>query len=274
MMRFGSMPHDGGHLLLTPDEAAEARASDPVAEKYLRKLVGAAELIQGKERFCLWLGMASSQEVRRSRTIQDRAARVRSVRLTSPDPSAVAAASTPTLFKCDRQPGQRYLAVPGVSSERRRYLPIAFLDPDVIATNALLTIDGANLVTFGVLSSTVFLAWTATVSGRLKSDYRISAEITYNNFPWPELNAAQRTAVETAAQGVLDARAAHPGSTLADLYDPLAMPADLVKAHKALDREVLAAYGLKPSAGDAAILTKLFERYQELTVSLQDDPTP
>lgn len=264
-MRFGSMPHDGGHLLLTPDEAADVRSSDPTAAKYLQRIIGAAELIQGRERWCLWLTNATASDLRSSPVIRARADAVRKVRLVSPDPSAVTAATTPSLFKCDRQPSSRYLAVPSVSSENRSYVPMAFFDPDVIASNLLLTIAGADLVTFGVLSSRVFSVWNRTVSGRMKSDCRISAEVTYNNFPWPVLDDAGRSRVEAAAQRVLDARAAHPQDTLADLYDPLAMPADLVAAHRGLDRVVLAAYGLRTSVDDARVLTVLFDRYRELT---------
>lgn len=264
-MRFGSMPHDGGHLLLSPEEAAEVRAVDPIAAKYLRRLIGAAELIQGRERWCIWAGAADPPELHASKVIRERAALVRAVRLASSDPSAVAAAATPALFKYDRQPQSRYLAVPSVSSERRYYVPLAFMDADVIASNLLLTIDGADLVTFGVMSSRAFSVWNAAVSGRLKSDCRISAEITYNNFPWPDFDDAQRAAIESAAQAVLDARAAHPGSTLAALYDPLTMPVNLVTAHRKLDRVIVATYGLKGSASGEVLLAALFDRYAELT---------
>jgi hypothetical protein len=264
-MRFGSMPHDGGHLLLSPTEAAEVRASDPVASKYLLPLIGAQELIQGKERWCLWMKDAAPQDIRTSPTIRERAAAVKAVRLASPDPSAVAAAATPTLFKYDRQPTSRYLAVPSVSSERREYLPLAFREPTVIATNLLLTIDNASLATFAVMASKVFTVWNKAVSGRLKSDCRISAEITYNNFPWAELDAQQQADIEAAADGVLQARAEHPEATLADLYDPLSMPKNLAKAHQRLDAAVLKNYGLDARATDAEILSALFERYLALT---------
>jgi hypothetical protein len=145
---------------------------------------------------------------------------------------------------------------------------MALFPPDVIATNALLTIDNADLFTFGVLHGRPFQVWNATVSGRLESRFRISAEITYNNYPWPVREAAHRVAIEVAAQGVIDARAKHPDQTLADLYNPLGMPPDLLKAHEQLDRVVLAAYGLKPSATDAEVLAALFSRYEELTAPL------
>jgi hypothetical protein len=145
---------------------------------------------------------------------------------------------------------------------------MALFPPDVIASNALLTIDNADLFTFGVLHGRPFQVWNATVSGRLKSDFRISAEITYNNYPWPEVDSAARAVVETAAQGVLAARDAHPGASLADLYGPLSMPADLTKAHQDLDKAVLTAYGLKPNATDAEVLAELFSRYEKLTSPL------
>jgi hypothetical protein len=264
-MRFGSMPHDGGHLLLSPAEAAEVRENDPIAAPYLRPLIGAQELIQGRERWCLWLPDASPEDIRRSPSIRERAAEVKAVRLASPDPSAVSAAATPTLFKYDRQPKSRYLAVPRVSSERREYLPLAFREPIVIATDALLTIDEATTATFALMASKVFTVWNKSVSGRLKSDCRISAEITYNNFPWAAMTDAQRSELEAAAQGVLDARAAHPTATLADLYDPLSMPKDLTLAHRRLDRTVMSLYGLGSAATDADVLTALFARYLELT---------
>jgi hypothetical protein len=145
---------------------------------------------------------------------------------------------------------------------------MALFPPEIIATDSLLTIDSADLFTFGVLHSRPFQVWNATVSGRLESRFRISAEITYNNYPWPARDDAQRVAIEAAAQGVIDARAKHPDQTLADLYNPLAMPPDLLKAHEQLDRVVLAAYGLKPSATDAEVLSALFGRYEEMTAPM------
>jgi hypothetical protein len=267
-MRFGSMPHDGGFLLVEPEDAVTIRANDPIAARYLRKLIGARELIQGQERFCLWLVDAPASDVRGSKEIMRRAELVAEERRKSPDPAAVKAVATPTLFKARRQPEHQYLAVPGVSSESRRYVPMALFSPDVIATNALLTIDNADLFTFGVLHGRLFQVWNATVSGRMKSDFRISAEITYNNYPWPVREAASRVAIEAAAQGVIDARTKHPDQTLADLYNPLGMPPDLLKAHEQLDRVVLAAYGLKPSTTDAEVLSALFTRYEELVAPM------
>jgi hypothetical protein len=268
LMRFGSMPHDGGFLLVEPEDAVSIRANDPIAAKYLRKLIGAKELIQGQERFCLWLVDAPASDIRNSKEIMRRAELVAEERRKSPDPAAVKAVATPTLFKARRQPTHRYLAVPSVSSENRSFVPMQFFEPDVIATNRVHTINSADNFTFGVLHSRPFNVWNRVVSGRLESRLMISAEITYNNYPWPVREAAQRAAIEAAAQGVIDARTNHPDQTLADLYNPLGMPPDLLKAHEQLDRVVLAAYGLKPSATDAEVLSTLFTRYEELTAPL------
>jgi len=266
-MRFGSMPHDGGHLLLTEEEASSVRATDPVAAPYLRKLIGSDELINNTNRYCLWLVDAPPNVFRQSSFIHDRCERVREVRLKSPDPAAVKAASTPGLFKARRQPTSTYIAVPRVSSEKRNYVPMARFNADVIASDAVLTIDDSSLYAFGVVQSRSFMIWMAAVSGRLESRFRISAEITYNNFPWPE-DPTNKTQIETAAQAVIDARNNHPGASLADLYDPLAMPRDLVEAHQKLDHEVLAAYGLKASSTESEILANLFTRYSALTATL------
>jgi hypothetical protein len=270
LMRFGSMPHDGGHLLVEPEDAAKIRASDPIATKYLRNLIGARELIQGQERYCLWLVNAPSADVRASKEIMRRADLVAAERRKSPDPAAVKAVATPTLFKARRQPEHEYLAVPRVSSETRKYVPMALVPPEVIATDSLLTVDNADLYTFGVLHGRPFQVWNATVSGRLESRFRISAEITYNNYPWPERTPEGVVAVTAAAKAVIASREAHPGSTLADLYDPMSMPPDLVKAHHDLDTAVLKAYGLKPTPTDAEVLSELFGRYAELTRGLLD----
>jgi type I restriction-modification system DNA methylase subunit len=272
-MRFGSMPHDGGHLLLTDEEAAALRNSDPETAPYIHRLIGADELINNTKRFCLWLVDAPVTAYRQSAFIKDRCEKVREVRLKSPDPAAVKAATTPGLFKARRQPQSTYIAIPRVSSEKRDYVPMARFSPDVIATDAVLTIGNDSLYAFGVVQSKSFMVWMAAVSGRLKSDYRISAEITYNNFPWPD-EPANKTQIETAAQAVIDARNNHPGASLADLYDPLAMPHDLIDAHQKLDREVLTAYGPKPTATESEILANLFTRYSALTADLFTEEKP
>jgi hypothetical protein len=269
IMQKGSQPTDSGLLShVSPGEVARTRDGDPSAAKYLRRVIGAEELINGVERWCFWLEGADPADVRNSAELRQRVEGVQKFRLSSKKSKTRDDAQTPHLFQERRQPFFTYLAVPSVSSESRRYVPMALFPPDVIASNALLTIDNADLFTFGVLHGRPFQVWNATVSGRLKSDFRISAEITYNNYPWPEVDSAARAVVETAAQGVLAARDAHPGASLADLYGPLSMPADLTKAHQDLDKAVLTAYGLKPNATDAEVLAELFSRYEKLTSPL------
>lgn len=271
-MMFGSMANDGGHLLVSAEEAAAIRASDEAAAKYLRRFIGAAEMIQGRERHCLWLVDAVPADIRNSTTLTTRIKAVQQVRTASPRATTRELASTPALFGEIRQPTARYLAVPRVSSGARRYVPMELMEPDVIASDALLTVNNADLWTFGVLSSRAFSVWNAAVSGRLKSDYRVSAEVTYNNFPWPnEVLTSARSSVEAAALTVISTRATHPASTLADLYDPLAMPPDLVKAHRELDKLVLGLFGLRRTATNAEVLAALFARYRQL-VTPADDP--
>jgi hypothetical protein len=274
IMDYGSKPTDGGHLSdISTEEAEQIRQTDAVASKYLRKLVGAQEIINGKERWCLWLPDIEPGDIKSSPELKQRIGSVRSMRLASKKQTTKADAATPHLFQEIRQPDSNYLAVPRVSSETRRYVPMALMPADVVVNDSLLTVSNATLYTFAILHSSAFMAWNAAVSGRLKSDYRISAEITYNNFPWPE-EPANKNQIETAAQAVIDARNNHPDASLADLYDPLAMPSDLLAAHQKLDREVLSAYGLKASATESEILANLFTRYSALTADLFTDEKP
>lgn len=266
-MVFGSMPNDGQHLILNEAEADVIRATDPLAAAYIRPLLGSREFIQGQTRFCLWLKDAQPADIRGSQTLRERVSWVREERLKSTRTATKKLADIPHLFGEIRQPRARYLAVPSISSSTRKYVPIGFLSPDVIATNKLLTVEGADLYEFGVLTSSAFNSWNRAISGRLKSDFQVSIEITYNNFPWPE-NPKNRDAIEAAAQAVLDVREKYPTSSLADLYDPRSMPKNLVDAHNALDRLVLSSYGLKSDATEADILANLFARYAELTADL------
>jgi hypothetical protein len=300
----GSQPTDGGHLILTAQERQELLEREPAAEKWLRPYIGGEELINGGQRWCLWLKGITPDELRAMPLVLERVERVREARLKSPTKSVREFAAYPTLFTQDRQPDQPYLALPEVSSEHRRFIPMAFLPPTVVASNKLQIMVGASLFHFGVLNSTMHMAWVRTVSGRLESRYSYAPAV-YNNFPWPDCaltpalseggrEQKQRTAIEAAAQGVLDARALYlpspasrlshappsPASgrgvggegnqttTLADLYDPLTMPPELVKAHQALDRAVDAAYGVKGFASEAERVAFLFARYQQLTAPL------
>ena len=260
----GSQPTDGGHLILSEQDADELLSAEPTAAKWLKTYIGGEELINGGRRYCLWLKGISPKELKSMPAVMKRVAAVSQARLKSPTKSVQAFADKPTLFTQDRQPDKDYLGVPEVSSERRRFIPIAFLSADIIASNKVQIVEGATQYHFGMLCSTMHNAWVRTVAGRLKSDYSYSPAV-YNNFPWPTPTDKQRAAIEAAAQAVLDARAAHPDSSLADLYDPLTMPPDLVKAHQKLDAAVDASYGYKGGSTDAARVAFLFGLYQELT---------
>jgi hypothetical protein len=263
---FGSMPNDGGHLLLSADERTALLAAEPAAHAWLRPFQGSEEFLNGIERWCLWLADCPPNELRRMPAVAARVASVKAHRLASTRPTTRQLADVPSLFGEIRQPIGDYLAIPKTSSERRRVVPIAPMPARVVASTELFTLPDANPFVFGVLCSTMHNAWVRYTCGRLKSDFRYSAGIVYNNFPWPESPAdKQRAAIETAAQGVLDARAQFPQSSLADLYDPLTMPPVLVKAHQVLDAAVDAAYGKRGFRNDAERVAFLFERYQAIT---------
>lgn len=264
----GSKPADGGFLSnISPEEANEIRKSDPVASKYLKRIIGAQELLNGKERFCLWLVGADPNDIKTSKVISSRVAEVRAMREASADKTTKADADKPTLFQKIRQPKTDYLAIPATSSSNRNYVPIAYETTETIVTNALLTIPESDLETFAILQSKVFAVWNDAVSGRLKSDYRISAEITYNNFPFLNLNIEQRNKLKETAQGILNAREEFPGSSLAVLYDKNAMPPALRAAHNENDKAVLNFYELKNNSTNLEILKRLFELYSELASS-------
>ncbi len=260
----GSQPTDGGHLILTESEKQALVSVEPIAGKWLRPFVGGDELINGGHRWCLWLKDISPSDLRALPEVMKRVADVAHARRKSPTRSVQEFAERPTLFTQDRQPAGDYLGLPEVSSERRRFIPVAFLDSSIVASNKVQIVEGATLFHFAVLCSTMHNAWMRTVGGRLKSDYSYSPAV-YNNFPWPEPTDKQRATIETAAQGILVARAVHPDATLADLYDPLTMPPNLTKAHQVLDKAVDAAYGYKAATTDAARVAFLFGLYQQLT---------
>jgi hypothetical protein len=244
---FGSMPNDGGHLLLSDGERRELLVQEPRAEKWIRPFVGADEFLNRIPRWCLWLVDCPAAELKAMPAVVERVAGVRRHRLASARETTRQLADTPTLFGEIRQPSGPYLLIPRVSSERRRFIPIGFMDADVIASDACLIVPDATPYHFGILASTMHNAWVRTVAGRLKSDYRYSAQIVYHNFPWPTaVTDKQTAAVQTAAQAVLDAREAEfardATTTLATLYDPGLMPPALVQAHRELDRAVDAAY--------------------------------
>ena len=263
---FGNMPNDGGHLLLSPAEAQILRTSDAVAAKYMRQFLGADEFINKLDRYCLWLADSTLEERQASPEINRRTQAVQAMRAASTRAATQKLAEVPHLFGEIRHTGQPYVVVPLHSSENRRFIPIGYFGADVICGNANAMLPNASLYEFGMLCSTMHNAWMRTVCGRLKSDYRYSNTIVYNNYPWPKAPSAKaRQAVEAAAQGVLDARAKHPEQSLAWLYNPETMPAPLRDAHDTLDVAVDDAYGYMGRDDDADRVAYLFERYRELT---------
>jgi len=265
---IGNKPIDGGNYLFTTEERDEFLKVEPSAAKWFRRWLGSDEFINGYERWCLWLGECPPDELRRMPEALKRIEAVRKVRLESKSEPTRKIADTPTRFHVENMPAGNFLVVPKVSSERRPFIPIGFMTPETFCSDLVFIIPNATLYHFGINSSTMHNSWMRSVCGRLESRYRYSAGIVYNNFPWPESTDKQQTAIEIAAQAVLDARAKFPTSTLADLYDPLSMPPELVKAHQALDRAVDAAYGKTTFKTEAERVAFLFERYQQLTVPL------
>lgn len=273
VMRYGNKPTDGGNYILDVGEKETLLKKEPGAWRFIRPYMGSEDFINNKERWCLWLKDASPQELRSLPEVMTRIERVRAFRSVSSAEPTRKAADTPALFFYISQPDADYLVIPEVSSERRQFIPIGYVSKDVICSNTNYLIPEANFFILGILCSTMHMAWVRHVCGRLKSDYRYSGSMVYNNFPWPyHPTEKQRAAIEQAAQNVLCARTAHPDSSLADLYDPVAMPSDLRQAHQVLDRVVDAAYGKKTFASDAervAFLFDLYHQYISLLPSLE-----
>lgn len=262
----GSQPTDGGNLLIGSEEELRSLIeAEPGLEKHIRRFVGSEEFINDKRRFCFWLVDAPQQLIDESSILRERLEAVRQMRLASTKAQTRSAADTPALFTEIRQPDSDYILVPRVSSERRAYIPIGFLKPTTIASDSAQVIPNATLYHFGVLTSQFHNAWMRTVTGRLKSDYRYSNKIVYNNFVWPEPSEPQRQHIEWCAQQVLDARGNYPDKSLADLYDPDKMPSDLRQAHQGLDAAVEAAYGVNFDGDEEKIVSHLFKLYTEAT---------
>jgi len=264
-MDFGSMPNDGGFLSDIDEETAlEIKKTDPIAGKYLRNIIGARELIHNEKRFCLWLVDADIAEMRNSPTIKQRVSEVKKLRSESKRAATNRLAATPHLFGEIRQPNTQYIAIGSVSSENREYFPISIMQKDVITNNAVLLIPTDDIALFAILISSAAAIWIRAVSGRLESRIRVSATITYNNFPFPKLLPKDKAAIEDSGKLILDTRAIYPELSLADLYDPLHMPKDLRDAHKKNDKLVLGMFGLKDAATNVEILEKWFYLYSEL----------
>lgn len=269
-MTTGNRPADGGHLIIEADEYEEFIKREPKARQYIKRLTGAAEFINNKNRYCLWLVGVSPATLRTMPLVMERIEACRQSRL-SGAVDRQKLANTPTLFREQKNP-KTYIIIPSTSSENRRYIPIGFLDSDTIPTNSVSIIENASLYDFGILTSNVHMAWMRTVAGRLEMRYRYSAKIVYNNFPWPNPTSEQKAKISATAQAILDARALYPDSSLADLYDELTMPVELRRAHQENDKAVMKAYGFRKKVnGNTTWLTesetvaKLFDMYREMT---------
>ena len=270
-MVYGSKPTDGGYLFLTLQEKDELIKTYPQAESMIRRVYGASEFINNKERYCLWLAGRNPSTLRSIPPIISRIQLVKEFRQSSPKKQTQDSAERAMEFQEIRHNDNDYLLIPRVSSENRRYIPIGFIDGQIISSDAVQIIPNATLYEFGILTSNVHMAWMRTVAGRLKSDYRYSAKIVYNNFPWPEVAEAQKEKISKTAQAILDARALYPDSSLADLYDELTMPKELRRAHQANDKAVMEAYdmtkivdGKKTWLTESETVERLFEMYEKL----------
>jgi hypothetical protein len=276
-MGIGNKPIDGGNYLFTREEKAEFLKTEPAAEKFFHRWIGSEEFINGIERWCLWLGECPPEKLRAMPHAMARVEAVRRLRFASKSAPTRRIAETPTRFHVENMPKRTYLIVPEVSSEKRRFIPIGFLNPDVLSSNLVKIISDATLFHFGVLSSTMHMAWVRQVCGRLESRYRYSNRLVYNNFPWPQnATGKQHATVEEKAQAVLDARAPHLPphgvSTLADLYDPNSMPSELHRAHAELDRAVEKCYRLEVFRSDRERVEYLFRLFEQFTAPLLPVP--
>lgn len=263
---FGSMPNDSGVLSdYSTEEKDEIVNKYPIAETMFKRFLGATEFLHNKERWCLWLKGVSPAEIKKAPPVMEAVAEVKRIREESNRESTRKLADTPTLFGEIRQPETQYVIIPRHSSENRRYIPMGFVEPNVICGDANLLLPNATLYEFGIMMSNVHNAWIRTVCGRIKSDYRYSVNIVYNNFPWCDPTPEQKAKIEKTAQAILDAREKYPDCSLADLYDELTMPPELRKAHHENDFAVMAAYGFDKKITESECVAELMERYRELT---------
>ena len=262
---IGNKPIDGGFYLFNEEEKEEFIAKEPKSAPYFRRWYGSEEFINNKKRYCLWLGDCSPAELRAMPHSYERVMSVREYRLQSPSEGTRKIADKPTRFHVENMPDSTYIIVPETSSEKRRYVPMGFMTPDVLCSNAVRLIPNASLYHFGVLTSNVHMAWMRVVCGRLEMRYRYSKDIVYNNFPWCQPTEEQKARIEQTAQAILDARAKYPDCSLADLYDEVTMPPELRRAHQENDRAVMAAYGFSTKMTESECVAELFKMYQELT---------
>ena len=264
-VNYANKPSDGGHLIVTPDEYEEV-SQDPIASKYLRKFVGAKELLYGLDRWCLWLDEKNvPSDIKRSPILAQRIALVREMRLASKAASTQAKAATPHKFGQIQQPTTHYLAIPKTVSEFRRYLPVAYFGPEVIASDKVYTVPDPDGFLLGILSSTMFLSWMKTIGGRLESRPSFSNKLTYNTFPLPPSTRSQRDGIVEAAAKIVTARQSHAELSLAQLYDPIAMPTDLIDAHDQVDGAVDRVFTREALIGEPERQKVLFRSYATLT---------
>ena len=267
-MSFGNMPLDGGHLLLSDEEKNEFIKKEPKSEKFIKPLISAFEFLNGEKRWCLWLPDAKPNELKQMPEVLKRIELVKKFRMNSIAPSTQKFANTPALFRDMNQP-ESFIALPRVSSENRKYIPMGFFDKRSIVSDTCMSVPNCRMYHFGILMSVMHMSWVKNICGRLKSDFRYSKYIVYNNYPWPENPTDKQVrAIETASQKVLDARLEFPDSSLADLYNPLTMPPVLIKAHNDLDKAVDLSYRPQPFVSEAKRMEFLFELYEKYTADL------
>lgn len=263
----GSIPVDGGNLIIEEADYNDFIVKEPAAIPYIKRYIGAREFLHNEPRYCLWLDKISPAELSKLPMVKERVKLTREFRLCSSKEATRKYADYPTRFMEIRQPNSNYIIIPSHSSEGRAYIPIGFVSPDIISSNANLMIPEASLYHFGILESFVHMAWMRTVCGRIKSDYRYSNDIVYNNFPWPTPTDTQKDKIEKTAQAILDARNIYPDCSLADLYDEVTMPPELRRAHQENDKAVMEAYGFNPhTMTEPEIVAELFKLYQKLSV--------
>lgn len=270
---IGNKPIDGGFYLFEKEEMEDFIKKEPASKKYFRPWYGSKEFINRKSRYCLWLGNCSPAELKTMPLCLERVKSVKEYRLNSPSAGTVKLADKPTHFHVENMPDSTYILVPKVSSERRRYVPIGFMTPDVLCSDLVFIIPKASLYHFGILTSNIHMAWMRAVCGRLEMRYRYSKDVVYNNFPWPTPTEQQKAKIEQTAQAILDARALYPDCSLADLYDELTMPPELRKAHQDNDRAVMDAYGFTKGTAartsESACVAELMKLYQKMVSGQQ-----
>ena len=263
---IGNKPIDGGFYLFTKEEKDEFIKKEPNSEKWFRPWLGADEFINRYSRYCLWLGECPPNELRKMPECLKRVESVRKFRLSSTSAGTIKLADKPTRFHVENMPESNYLLIPRVSSEKRKYIPIGFIEPPTISSDSVHIIPNASLYDFGILTSNVHMAWMRAVCGRLETRYRYSKDVVYNNFPWPTPTDEQKAKIEQTARAILDARALYPDCSLADLYDEVAMPRELRTAHQANDKAVMQAYGFDiKTTTESSCVAELMKMYQNLT---------